>query len=388
MRRRVPAAPAVALLVALAGSAGPTVAQAGRILVPEELSLSAAVAAAVAGDTLSLAPGSYERTPDPFVKAIVIEARTIDSPPILRRLEAGLVTLRHVDFAPEGPGEANPLLFRALDSATLLDCRFTGFAATAIDAHDAGTDHGWQIVVEDCQFSELNRGVDADFTHPDSRIIVDNCDFLNSFYGLRLVTPARACAPEPNPEPPPLTPGVPRLDLVNCRFDGLSASAIEAHHAAWAVSLTDCRIESSGLGLDLDRAGAFVLRTEILGNGFDTTGILARSSRIDVASSVIRMHALGIGLTAGGGCEVPAGVVGGQVERFNRLDTNQVALSTSHPIEVDDNWWGSIVCSEAQEVVLGVTIERLVDAAGSFEVDCMTPVSPTTWSRIKARLGP
>jgi hypothetical protein len=375
-----------ALLASLLGGLLAHEARAGRILVPEGMSLSAAVKAAQPGDTLSLAPGTYERSPDPFVKSIVIEARETTDPPVLRRLEAGQVTLVHVDFAPEGPGQVNPVLFRVLDSVRLDGCRFSGFATTAIVADDAGSDHGWVLTIDDCRFDDLNRGIDADFAHPASRAVLEGCAFTTSFNGIRLAATPRACAGAGS-EPPPLTPGAPVLDLLDCTFDGLSGSAVEAHDAAWAVSLVECRITATGLGLDLVRAGAFLLRCEITGNGFDTTGILASSSRIDVASCAIRGHALGIGLTAGSGCENPAGTIGGQIDRYNRLDQNVLALSTSHPVNADDNWWGSLICSEAQERIQGMTIRFLVDDAGTFEVDCMTPVVPTTWGRLKARIG-
>jgi len=362
-------------------------ARAVRILVPESMSLSAAVMAAAPGDTLSLAPGTYERSPDPFVKAIVIEARVEANPPLLRRLEAGLVTLRHLDFEPEGPGEVNPILFKALDSARLEECRFTGFASTGIDARDAPGDHAWLLMVEACRFNLLNRGIDAAFVHPGSRIEIHDSDFESSFYGVRIATTARDCPGGAGSEPP-LLQGMATVDILDCRFTTLNNSAIEAQEAAWAVSISDCRIEGTGLGLDLVRAGASLIRTEIIGNGFNTTGIQANSSRIEMANCVIQQHELGIGLAMGTGCERPAGTIGGQIDHFCRLNGNVVALSTSHPVNANANWWGTLVCSEAQERIQGMTIQTLVDDAGTFEVDCMTPVTPTTWGRLKARIDP
>ena len=114
----------------------PALSHADVILVPEEMSLSLAVDMAVDGDTLSLAAGTYERMPDPFIKSILIEGRTPDDPPVIRRLEAGGVTLKHLRFEPESPGGDNPVLLRLLDSATVLGCRFQGFGKTAIDVRD------------------------------------------------------------------------------------------------------------------------------------------------------------------------------------------------------------------------------------------------------------
>ncbi|HEX7880158.1 MAG TPA: hypothetical protein VF720_12155 [Candidatus Eisenbacteria bacterium] len=358
-----------------------------RILVPESMSLSAAVNAAAPGDTLSLATGTYERIPDPFVKSIVIEARQPEDPPVLRRLEAGLVTLRHLDFVPEGPGEVNPILFRALDSVRLEGCRFSGFASTGIDARDAPGDHAWLVSVEACRFNLLNRGIDAAFVNPGSRIDVHDSAFESSFYGIRMATTARQCPGGAGSEPPSLT-GMAALNLLDCRFTTLNGSAVEAHEGTWAVSMSNCRIEGTKLGVELIRAGASLERTEIIGNGFDSIGIQANSSRIEVASSILQQHALAIGLTAASGCERPAGIIGGQIEHFCRLNGNVVALATSHPVNADANWWGTLICSEAHERIQGMTIQTLVDDAGSFEVECMTVVTPTTWGRLKARIAP
>ena len=67
-------------------------------------------------------------------------------------------------------------------------------------------------MLDDCRFADLNRGVDANFSHADSRITLDGCDFASSFHGIYLAVPPRACPAAPDPEPPQLE-GVPRLDL-------------------------------------------------------------------------------------------------------------------------------------------------------------------------------
>lgn len=362
--------------------------RANRILIPEEMSLSAAIDFAVPNDTLSLAPGTYERTPDPFIKAIVIEGRVPDDPPVIRRLEAGEVTLRHLHFEPDGPSSLNPILLRLLGSARLESCVFQGFGMTAIEIRDEVGEHDWLVVIDNCRFSELNVGIEAVLVHDGSRIEIRDTLFESSFFGINLVTPARDCPTEPGAEPPPFGGGPARIKLSRTNFSGMANATILARNAAWALDLIDCTIEESPLGIWLDRAGARMDRLDLRGLVGSSTGIRAISSRLEMTSSRVHQHAIGIEMTDAEGCERPAGVIGGSLVGSCRLDTNTQSLATTHPINADYNWWGTLICSEAQEFIQGVTVRFLTDATGTQIIECLTPVEPATWSRIKARLAP
>ncbi|TPW11596.1 MAG: hypothetical protein FD129_1622, partial [bacterium] len=342
-------------LVILVASPGESFAT--RILVPEEMSLASAIDVAVAGDTLSLAPGSYERTPDPFIKEIVIEGRIPDDPPVLRRLEAGGVTLRHLHFEPDGPGGVNPVLLRLLGSAWLHGCTFRGFSSTAVDIRDELDDVEWLVVMDNCGFSELNVGIEAVLAHDGSRIEIRDTLFHDIRVALGLVTPMRDCPGGPPAEPPPLGGGPARIRVTGTTFSNLSEFAIVARNAAWALDMANCTMLESPLGIWLDRAGARIDHLDLRGIAGSSMGIRALSSRLEMTSSRVYQHAVGIGMTDAESCERPAGVIGGSPTGFCMLDMNTLALSTTSAVDADYNWWGTRNCSEAQEVIQGVMVQ-------------------------------
>lgn len=366
----------------------PTSSHAHVILVPEEMSLSMAVEMAVEGDTLSLAPGTYERTPDPFIKSIVIEGRVPDDPPLLRRLEAGGVTLKNLRFQPESPGGDNPVLLRLLDSVTVLGCQFRGFGKTAILVQDNGSTHDWLLDVEACQFLDLNVGIQAELVRTGSRVLVSESTYENCFVGIRLETPARGCPAIPYTDPPPLGPGPAKVNVSGTSFSNMTQMAIDARNAAWALDVSGGTIETSPIGIQLERAGARIADLDLKGIDRSGTGILAISSRLEMITSRVYRFALGIDMTINGGCERPAGFIGGALPSYCRLDSNKLAIVTTHAVGADYNYWGTLDCSFAQELVQGITLRFLANDTGDALIDCLTPVVPATWSRIKASRTP
>ena len=100
-------------------------------------------------------------------------------------------------------------------------------------------------------------------------------------------------------------------------------------------------------------------------------------------------HDVGITVRDFPDCRLSSGNLGGNQDDFNRLGGNTTwNLDTSDKLTADYNYWNALNCADAQAKVTGQGLGIICDAVGRPLSNCDTPVTPTTWSRIKATYGP
>lgn len=371
----------IAGLLAVLSAAAPP-ARGATILVPEELALAAAIAAAQPGDTLSLA-GTFDRIPAPFDKALTLLGRDPGNPPLLRGLVAGGCRLVDLRFAPATlTGDPAPLV-TALGPLELVRCRFTGQTRVGVAAADSGT-APLSIDLVDCAFDVLVRAVDVAFAHPGSRVDIRGGTFRDLQDGVRLEAPPRDCPPGPSGEPPPVVPAAAALRIEGALFERIAGVAVRVANAASGLHLNDSRLAHYGRGVELVRAGARVDGCELDGHTDGAVGIDGVSCRLELVRSWVRFHATGVRLRRDGGCEVNAGFVGGDRESSCALTGNLVSIDSVDPIPVEMNWWGALDCAVAAKDAPGQTVRFLTDETRELLIDCGTPVRIATWSQIKA----
>lgn len=380
----------VSLVVAAALGAAVGPAHAATLRVPEDFgTLDMAIGAAQDGDTLSVAAGTYTKVPAAFSRALLLRGRGADAAEtVLPGLKAGRATVENVTFRlPPNPAGQSALV-EATDSLIVRDCIFQS-ATTAFVVDEPGPGSQARIRFERCAFTGLLQA--ARIAAPavaDVRVAFYDCTFTDCSVGIEISATGVNCSPGGPPAPPVVESDV-RATLVRCTFGHTAGTCLNVSNLPGGLLLDKCTFNVNTISINAALTGVLMRDTIIQGDGGAGRGVVVTSSRLEIVRSTVTGHDVGITVRDFPDCRLSSGNLGGNQDDFNRLGGNTTwNLDTSDKLTADYNYWNALNCADAQAKVTGQGLGIICDAVGRPLSNCDTPVTPTTWSRIKATYGP
>lgn len=373
---------------------GPGSARATVIRVPEDRgTIDLAVSQAEDGDTLSLAPGSYNRVPAPFTRDLVLRGRGAGpEETILIGLRVGRARIENLTFQLAAGPAPDPVLVEANDSLTLTDCVFRG-PAIGVRAAAPAIGPSARIRIERCRFDNVLLGVELLTDSPDGpRVEVVASTFDGPISGITVSRTPESCVGSGNLPPPEIDPSEALIRLDGCLFDNILETAVSVSMVDDGLAAASTSFVRCGTPIALRLAGASLNGCTLTGSNRVGRGIHALGGRIDLSGCTISGFEYGVSGFPFGTCRDSGGRIGPSLAEQNNLGGNSIALAGGTAFDAGFNFWGLLTCDGVNGLLEPTDtgsprVRVLLDEGGNAVADCSTPTRPTSWTAVKARFA-